>query len=170
MSDFLVYIKLPAYEREWCHHHFGDPCRFPSQSNVNNVIRHFIKLRPDNCIPEGRKPDEIAVCIPSSKSKQPSSYNFLTKSGKEAIAEAINDIFIIDMWESLTNTGTRNVSVRKLVSDWMEGNGISSENFDNLRQKFIRICDSYRKNSGLNLTRGYKHEHTRKKREKYDDF
>ena len=158
MSDICVYIKLPAYEREWCHHHFGNPAKFPSHTNINSVIRHFIKTPPKNAVPETRQPDETAIVIPVSNSKRPEYYHYLTKPGKAAIAEAIDDIFTIHMWESLTGAGCRNVMLSKLIMDWMLSNGISQDNYDNLRQKFTRIKEAYRKEAGVNLSRGYKHE------------
>ena len=52
MSQYLIYIKLPVYEKEWCEHHFGNPSVFPKASNVNAVIRHFTKERPSGALPE----------------------------------------------------------------------------------------------------------------------
>lgn len=161
MSNFTLYVKLPAYEREWCIHHFGNPCVFPAQSNINAVIRHFLRLRPKGAIPELQQSDELAVVIPQSQSKPPQSYNFLTKAGKAAVSEAINDLFTMQMWESLTDSAVRSVAVTHLIEDFMENNGISWENFHNLKQKFTRIKDSYRKH-GINVSRGYKHENLSK--------
>lgn len=161
MSDFTIFIKLPAYEIDWCEHHFGRPCQFPAQSNVNNVIRHFLRLRPADAIPEEKKDDELSICIPFSQSKKPESYNFLSRPGKLAIAEAINDLFSMHMWEDLTSTAVRNVPVKYLIEDWMQKNGIKEDRYDNLKQKFTRIKDSYRE-CGINVSRGYKHESVKK--------
>ena len=161
MSDFTIFIKLPAYEKEWCEHHFGRPCQFPAQSNVNNVIRHFLRLRPSDALPEEKMDDEVAICIPYSQSKKPESYNYLSKPGKLAIAEAINDLFSMQMFEDLTSVAVRNVPVKYLIEDWMYKNGIKDDNYDNLKQKFTRIKDSYRKH-GINISRGYKHESVKK--------
>ena len=162
MSDFLIFVKVPDYEREWCEHHFGKPCTFPAQSNLNNVIRHFLKLRPKDAVPRLQEKDEIAIHIPFSKAKNPESYNYMTRHGKEAVAEAINDLFTMHMWEDLTGPGCRGVQVSKLILDWMLSNGIHEDNYHNLRQKFTRIKESYRKNSGMNISRGYKHENNKK--------
>lgn len=160
MSDHLIFVKLPAYEREWCRHHFGDPCTFPAQSNLNSVIRHFLRLRPKGTVPEQRAEGETAVCIPYSQSKNPASYNFLSRHGKAAVAEAINDLFTMHMWEGLTGPDCRGVQLSKLMFDWMEANGISQDHYENLRQKFTRIKEAYRKGAGVNISRGYKHENS----------
>lgn len=160
MSDFLIYIKVPDYEREWCEHHFGSPCAFPAQSNLNSVIRHFLRLRPKDYVPRDRQPGEMAICIPYSQAKKPESYNFVSKHGRAAIAEAINDLFTLHMWEGLTDPGCRGVQLSKLILDWMDANGISEDNYDNMRQKFTRIKEAYRKEAGVNVSRGYKHENS----------
>jgi len=162
---FQVFIKIPEYEKQWVRHHFGDPATFPPQSNVNNVIRHFIKKTPEGKNPEMKKDGEIAINIPESKSKDPQYYNYLTTSGKSAIAEAINDIFTMQMWEDLNDIDMRSVPLTLLVNDWMETNGISWEQQGNLYQKFTRIRETYRKH-GINVSRGYKHEHRSIKKKK----
>ena len=115
MSNILIYVKVPQYEREWCEYHFGSPCDFPVATNLNSVIRHF----------------------------------------------TIDDIFVMHMWEELTDIGCRSVQLSKLIRDWMDSNGISmrGNNYDNLRMKFQRVKDAYRKKS-VNVSRGYKHERT----------
>lgn len=162
MSEIQVYIKIPEYERQWCAYHFGDPCKFPPQSNINNVIRHFLKKRPDGTEVETRQDGEIGICIPDSKSKNPLYYNHLSRFGKRAIAEAIDDVFTKQMFEDLTSVQVRGVAQRLIVADWMESNGISWEQEHNVSQKFTRIKDAYRK-CGVNISRGYKHEGKKKK-------
>ena len=160
MSNILIYVKLPLYEREWCETHFGSPCEFPPASNLNNVIRHFSRIRPKDILPETQQEGELAICLMGSKSKKPEVYNYIGKHGKLAIAEAIDDLFTMHMWEDLTDIGCRNVQLTKLIRDWMDSNGISmaNNNFDNLRMKFQRIKESYKKSAGINVSRGYKHE------------
>ncbi len=160
MSEILIYVKLPLYEREWCEHHFGRPCVFPVGTNLNNVIRHFSRPRPEGIPPETQQDGEVAICLMGSKSKKPEVYNYFSKHGKAAIAEAIDDLFIMHMWEDLTDIGCRSVQLSKLVMDWMDANGISMKgnNYENLRMKFQRIKDTYKAKSGINISRGYKHE------------
>lgn len=160
MSNILIYVKVPQYEREWCEYHFGKPCTFPVATNINNVIRHFSRIRPENALPETQQDGEIAITLLGSKSKKPEVYNYISKHGKEAIAEAIDDVFTMHMWEELTDIGCRSVQVSKLVMDWMDKNGISMDgnNYENLRMKFQRIKDAYKKKAGINISRGYKHE------------
>ncbi len=160
MSNIQIYVKLPLYEREWCEFHFGCPCEFPPQTNLNNVIRHFSRQRPSTALPETQQAGEMAICLMGSHSKKPEMYNYVSKHGKDAIVEAIDDLFVMHMWEDLTDIGCRSVQLSKLVKDWMESNGISmtGNNYDNLRQKFQRIKDAYKKKAGINVSRGYKHE------------
>ena len=161
MSSILIYVKLPLYEREWCEHHFGSPCSFPAASNLNNIIRHFSRIRPEGIPPETQQEGEIAICFMGSKSKKPEIYNYISEHGKTAIAEAIDDIFVMQMWEDLTDIGCRSVQLTALIRDWMDANGITQRgnNFDNLRMKFQRIKDCYKKGADINISRGYKHNH-----------
>ena len=161
MSKILIYIPLPLYEREWCECHFGSPCEFPKSTNLNNVIRHFSRIRPSGATPETKQDGDIAICLMGSKSKKPEIYNYISEHGKQAIAQAIDDIFTMHMWEELTDIGCRSVQLSKLIRDWMDSNGISmrGNNYDNLRMKFQRVKDAYRKKS-VNVSRGYKHERT----------
>lgn len=160
MSNILLYVKIPIYEKEWCEHHFGSPCTFPAATNLNNIIRHFSRQRPEGVLPESQKDGELAICILGSRSKKPEVYNYFSKFGKAAIAEAIDDIFIMHMWEDLTDVSVRSVQLSKLILDWMDANGISTSgnNYENLRMKFQRIKDAYKKGAGINISRGYKHE------------
>lgn len=157
MNQILIYVKLPVYEREWCEHHFGDPCVFPVQSHLNNVIRHFSRKRPDGVLPDAQQEGEVAIVLKGSASKKPETYNYISVHGKAAIAEAIDDIFSMQLWEDLTDIGCRSVQLSKLIRDWMDDNGISMEsnNYENLRQKLQRLKDSFKK-SGVNISRGYK--------------
>lgn len=157
MSNIQIYIKLPEYERQWCRHHFGEPCTFPNQSNINSVIRYFTKKRPEGAEVETKKEGELAICIPDSQSKDPYYYNYLTAPGKKAIAEAINDIFTKQMFENLSAIQFRAIPLTLIIRDWMATNGISYEQEHNIIQKYTRIKDAYRK-CGVNISRGYKHE------------
>lgn len=161
MSNILIYVKLPLYERQWCEHHFGRPCSFPSGTNLNMIIRHFAQKRPANAAPDIQQPGEMAICLMGDKTKKPEIYNYVSSHGKEAIADAIDNIFVMHMWESLTGIACRSVQLSHLIMDWMEVNGITMEgnNYENLRMKFQRIKDAYKKHSGMNISRGYKHEH-----------
>lgn len=154
MSNILIYVKVPAYEKQWCEFHFGSPCEFPSSSNLNNIIRHFSRRRPVGTNPETQQPGELAICLMGSASKKPEIYNYISPHGKHAIAEAIDDIFVMHLWEDLTGRGTRDVQLSSLVYDWMDANGIKDEgnNYWNLRMKFQRIKDAYKKN-GVNISR-----------------
>lgn len=161
MSQYLIYVKVPDYEREWCEFHFGNPCVFPQRTNLNSIIRFFTRPRPEDAAPDIQQPGELAICIMGSKAKKPEVFNYLSNHGKEAIASAIDDLFVMHMWEDLTDIGARSVQLSKLVMDWMDANGISMQgnNYENLRMKFQRIKDKYKKKAGINVSRGYKHEH-----------
>ena len=123
------------------------------------MIRHFSRKRPDGVLPDAQQEGEVAIVLKGSASKKPETYNYISVHGKAAIAEAIDDIFSMQLWEDLTDIGCRSVQLSKLIRDWMDDNGISmqSNNYENLRQKLQRLKDSFKK-SGVNISRGYKHD------------
>jgi hypothetical protein len=152
MSDFNIYIRLPRYLREWAVFHFGSPCRFPSQSPINAVIRHFVRLRPSDLPVERCATDQISVCIPDSRAKPPISYNYINQYGQEAVAESINDLFTTQMYEELHDITHRGVRLSTIIYDWLTANGIDLDEYVNVRQKFYRIIESYKK-AGVDISR-----------------
>lgn len=156
MSNFCIYIKLEKYLAEWLTHSLGNPVRFPTGSNENAVIRCFLQKLPDGELPEKPTPDMTAICIPDSKAKPASSWNYMGEKGKKAVREAILDLFIRSLWNDLSRIEGSNIGINTRIAAWCEMHGIGIDRIETVRQRFYRIRDAYSK-KGINLqnsTRG----------------
>ena len=150
MSQFVIYIKLEKYLAEWLTHSLGNPVVFPTGSNENAVIRTFIQKLPKETLPDAPLEGDTAICIPDSKAKPPSSYNYMGEKGKKALHEAIMDLFIQNLWNDLKRIENTNIGINTRVAAWCEMHGISLDRVETVRQKYYRIRDAYTK-KGINL-------------------
>ena len=145
MSDFVFYIKLEKYLSQWLTHSLGHPVRFPAQSNENSVIRRFLQKLPDGKQPELMFEGAIAIIIPDSKAKDPETFNYLGPRAKEAIIEAIEDLFRRNMWMELGELSDTSVGLNKMIAAWCEMHGIDDDYVETVRQKYYRIRNAYNK-------------------------
>ena len=165
MSQLVLYIPLERYLHEWVTTHLGDPVVFPHKSNENAIIRAFIMKLPDGMAPEINDGTMTAIAIPDSKAKPPAEgYTYMTPKGKEAIREAIKDLFKRHLWNDIDPIVHQNVGVNTLISAWCEMNGIDLDRAETVRQCYYRMRDSYSKR-GINLR-----STTKKKSDNQPDF
>lgn len=156
MSKFVLYIPLEKYLHEWVTTHLGDPVVFPAKSNENAIIRTFLKKRPDDVGVERNDGTLTAIVIPDSKAKPPAEgYTYMLDRGKEAVREAIKDLFKRHLWNDMCPIVNSNVGVNTLISAWCEMNGIAIDRVETVRQCYYRMRDSYTK-KGINLLSGTK--------------
>lgn len=164
MKDFVVYIKFEKYLSQWLVHALGTPVRFPSQSNENAVIRRFLQKLPEDREPELMFDGATPVVIPDSKAKDPSIYNYLGPRAKEAVIEAVEDLFRRNMWSELGDLNDCGVGLNKMIAAWCEMHGIEDDYVETVRQKYYRIRKAYNE-KGLFLG-----SLTRKRSDKSVDF
>lgn len=150
MSKFLVYIKVEPYLRQWLQNSFGDPVEFPANSNENAVLRRFTSKRPSSINPEQPTEDMIGICIPASKYKNPETYNYMSESAKQALAESISDLFRMNMWKELGDLSDTSCKKMTAFRSWCCMHGIDVEYAETVRMKWYRMLKSYQKH-GVNL-------------------
>lgn len=164
MSSFVIYLRLEKYLSQWLVHALGNPVRFPAQSNENAVIRRFLQRLPSGQKPELMVDGLTPVVIPDSKAKDPAVYNYLGPRAKEAIIEAIEDLFRRNMWAELGEMSfDQSIGVNKMVAAWCEMHGIDDDFVETVRQKYYRMRNAYTK-KGLflnSLTRKREDKDTR---------
>ena len=150
MSNFHVYIHLEPFVRQWLVNSFGEPVEFPAQSVENAVIRTCLAKQP--AVPEKHDDDDIAICIPYSKAKDPRTWNHLTAHGKKALVEVIEDNFKLNLWTELNDLSNLQgkVSVTTIIYSWCEVHGINIDYADTIRQRYNRIRKSYT-NAGIDM-------------------
>lgn len=145
MSQFCIYLKLKPYLKEWLINSLGEPVHFVDNSNENAVIRTFVRIRPMDKPVEVKGDDEIAIAIPDSKAKPAARYNYMGERGKQALKEAIEDLFIQNLWKemhqlALTCAGK---GVNTHIAAWCEMHGISIDHVETVRQKLYRLRKNY---------------------------
>ena len=89
MSDYHIYIKMPSYLRQWfVHRHSGtEPVRLRNGSIESKLIKLAVVKPPVSAIPTRQREDEVAICIPYSKTRDPRIYNHITDTGKRALLD-----------------------------------------------------------------------------------
>ncbi len=149
MSNFVVYLKVKPFIKQWMVHHYGNPVVFPAQSAENATIRRFIAKQPDG-VPQMGDDDDVAISIPDSKQKPVVTYNYLGKHAKEAVIECIEDTFRLQMWKDLNDLHDCGCSILKAIQAWCENNGISMEYDYTIKMRYQRMRNNYLKN-GIDL-------------------
>lgn len=150
MSKIVIYISLPKYLSEWITNRLGNPVVFPPSSPQNAIIRTFIKELPAGMTPELADKDKTAIAIPDSVSKPPVKFNYMTRKGKEAVAEACKDLFLRSLWTDMSPLIESPVGINTLIAAWCETNGIGLDRVETVRQCFYRIRKDFAR-SGINL-------------------
>lgn len=152
MSQFVIYLNLPLYKAEWLTHHFGNPVVFPAGSPQNATIRTFTQLLPKGMVPETPGEGDVAIAIPDSKAKPPERFHYMGHRGKEAVKEAIDDLFRRSLWNDISplDTDEYPVGLNKLIAAWCEMHGIGLDRVETVRQCYARIRAAFAKN-GINL-------------------
>lgn len=146
MSNFVIYIKLEKHLSQWLTHALGSPVCFPAQSNENAVIRRFLQKLPSEKRPELMVDGLTAIYIPDSKAKPPAAYNYLGPRAKEAVIEAIEDLFRRNMWTELGDMSVdQSIGVNKMIAAWCEMHGIDDDYVETVRQKYYRMRNAYTK-------------------------
>lgn len=155
MSQFLVYVPVEPFIKQYLINHYGEPVQFDSQSVENAILRLFTKKKPSDYIFDGQKSNEIAICIPDNSYKDPLVYNYLGPKGKKALRECIDDVFKRNMFNELYkiidgSEKEHGCTVMGAIDAWCEYHGIDIDYDYTIRQRFYRLRDSYKKN-GINL-------------------
>lgn len=149
MNQYVVYIKVKPFIRQWLTYHYGNPVQFPVQSVENATIRRFLTKQPDGK-PKMGDIDDVPICIPDSKQKPVITYNYLGEHAKEAVEECIEDTFRMQMWNDLNDLHECGCSILKGVQAWCENNGISIDYDCTIKMRYQRMRKSYLSN-GIDL-------------------
>ena len=150
MSKFLIYLHVEPYMRQWLIHSFGNPVEFPASSNENAVIRRFTQKQPASLKPQKPSEDDVAICIPACKYKNPETYNYLSLQAKKALEESISDLFRINMWNDLGDLSDTSCKKMSAFRAWCTMHGIDVEYAETVRMKWYRMRKLYQ-NRGVNL-------------------
>ena len=147
MSDYHIYIKLPSYLRQWfVHRHSGtEPVRLLNGSIESKLLKLALVKPPSTLLPHRQQADEVAVCIPYSKSRDPRTYNHITETGKRALLENIKNAFDVDCWTFLHDFGHIGRQQKDLIYLFMEQRGIQEDGtcWDSIAKIYQRLRKNY---------------------------
>lgn len=152
MSQFVVYIPLKPFISQWLKHHYGDPVKFQPKSVENSTILQFTQKLPEGSQPDMPADGLTAICIPDNEKKDPATYNYLGKKGKEAVEECIERTFKLMMWNELNDMSGIGCTILTAIDAWCEMHGIDVEYDRTILQRYCRIRNSYVK-KGIDLRR-----------------
>lgn len=144
-----VYIKLPQYLTEWVLHDFGDEngvVRFPRGSAENDVLEHTLTKPPKDMVtPPLKQPDEIAIELPSFKSKPLPYYWWLNNHAKEMLCHIIYVRFRVLLWSDLHKVEHLELPITDLIYEWMLRHGIddNQKSWETIRQIYFRQRKQY---------------------------
>ncbi len=150
MSDYCIYLKMPSYLRQWFinRHGGGIPVSLIRGSIESKLLQRATVPQPTGVLPHRQHEDEVAVCIPYSKSHDPRTYNYITETGKRAMLSRIKDDFDIDVWEFLHDFGKVGAQQKDLIYLFMEQRGIHEDGscWDSIAKIYQRLRKNYQTN------------------------
>ena len=158
MSKLLIYLHVEPYIRQWLINSFGNQVEFHASSNENAVIRRFTQKQPASLKPQKPSEDDVAICIPACKYKNPETYNYLSLQAKKALEESISDLFRINMWNDLGDLADTSCKKMSAFRARCTMHGIDVEYAETVRMKWYRMRKSYQ-TKGVNL---FNHKRCRK--------
>lgn len=148
MSNVIIYLNgVEPYLKQWFINEHGgnDPVNLVRGSAESNILKLFLKKRPDDVLPESPLPDALAIFAPSFKKQDPRTYNYLPHSAKVALHQCIKNRFDVQMWHDLHRFGNVGKQNDELVYAWMEAHGIelSERNWNAIVKRYQRKRNIY---------------------------
>lgn len=138
MSQFVIYLRLKPFIRQYLIHHFGNPVRFDDHSVMNARLLSVLMRRNGNVTPETAADGLTAICIPYSKQKDPACYNYVSAHGKKLIEEMIDNIFLVNLWNEISQMYNEDTKLQSAAYAWCEMHGIDIDYADTIRMRFYR--------------------------------
>ena len=147
MSDYHIYLKMPSYLRQWfVHRHSGsEPVRLHNGCIESKLIKLALVPQPEFSFPHRQQENEVAICIPYSKQRDPRTYNHITETGQRALFENIKNQFDVDCWTFLHDFGSIGKQQKDLIYLFMEQRGIKEDGscWDAIAKVYQRLRKNY---------------------------
>lgn len=151
MSDYVIYLTAPAYLAEWLTHTFGDPVILIKESPESRIMNELLVKLPANAKPDMGEGANVRIVIPYFKGKNPEVYNYLHKSGKDALLESFCTLFDKNLWTEVSALENGHVKRKKLIYAFMEKHGIAIDHWDTVAQRFHRLNQKYKFNNNIKV-------------------
>lgn len=147
MSNFLIYLEVEPYLKEWFINEMGGehPVSLKRGSAECDIVELFLSKLPNGEVPEMKTPTSLAIFIPSFKRKDPRIYNYLPHSAIIALHQCIKNRFDVQMWHDLHRFGNLGKQNDELVYAWMQVHGIepTERNWNAIVKRYQRKRNIY---------------------------
>jgi len=143
MSEYAVYLNVPAYLAQWINHTFGYPAELIKDSPESRVLNECLVKTPADHKPDTGEGHNVKISIPYFKGKDPAVYNYLYNSGKRAIEESFRTLLIKNLMEEVGSLANANVKIATLLYMWMEKHGIDEDHWYTVSQIYYRTRKRY---------------------------
>lgn len=146
MSQYNIYIKVPAYLEQWLRHDFWNPAfgrvEFERGSNCHSILSRFLRRRPAD-YEEQDTAGLLPVEVPTFKGMNPDTHNYLILEGEKALISAIKRNFKTLIDRELSCFYIRDVVITDIIYAFMATHGIEAteKNWETIRQMFKRLRD-----------------------------
>lgn len=150
MSDFVLYLKLKPFIRQYLINSFGNPVKFDDRSVTNARIVSVLQRRPANSAPETAADGLTAICIPYSKQKDPACFNYVSHHGKKLIEEHFEALFLTNLWNEMSQMCGDDTKLQSAAYAWCEMHGIDLDYADTIRMRYYREKERFNKH-GIDL-------------------
>lgn len=146
MSQYTVYLKVPAYLDQWLRHDYWNPVtarvEFERGSNAHAILSRFLRKIPVGYV-QGDVSGLLPVEVPTFKGMNPDQHNFLIHEGEKALVSAIKRNFKALLDKELAVFYSQDVVITDIIFAFMAAHGIenSERNWETIRQMFKRLRD-----------------------------
>ncbi|UBD73556.1 hypothetical protein K6V26_20780 [Parabacteroides goldsteinii] len=163
-----ITLNVEPYLAAWLTRHFGNPIELLKDGPEAKLLKRLLDKQPDNITPET---GNISVSLQYFKDKDPRVYSYLCESGKYALIESFEAMFVNNMWSEIGNLENLNCRLTSVIRGWCEKHGIiqptnhitemnllkqveeqNARNFETVRQKYYRLRKKYYRHAGVKLS------------------
>lgn len=155
MSQYCIYLNLPAYLDQWLRHDYWNSetkrVEFERGSNAHSILSRFLRKRPAGFVFPDTS-DMLPVEVPTFKGMNPDHHNYLIHEGTKALVSAIKRNFKALLDKELAVFYTQDVVITDIIYAFMAAHGIedTEKNWETIRQMFKRLRDKSIKSSSIN--------------------
>lgn len=151
MSDYIIYIEAPGYLADWIKHTFGNPAVLVKDSPESRVLNECLVKLPKDAQPIAASCNRVAIAVPYFKGKDPRVYNYIHKTGENAVAESFRSLFIKNLSEEILHLDNGNLKMSTLLYMFLEKHGIDEEHYYAVCQIYYRMRKKYFKEKDIRI-------------------
>lgn len=146
-NEILIYLNLDTYLRQWfVNSHSGEvPVKLRKGSIESKILEISLKKWPKDVPVKPADRNAVPIAIPAFRYKPAEIYNYLPKSGREALVKCIRQRFDMEVWEDLHHFGRIGKELKEVIYAWMEEHKMENteENWNAVSKRYQRQREKY---------------------------